>query len=119
MGERENRLQTERNVWLATTRPSGKPHLIPIWFVWQHGKFYICTQGDSVKVKNIQREPRVSVSLENGDQPAVAEGLAVIHPAPYPADIVAAFKQKFQWDITTDAGYTALIEITPHKWLRW
>ena len=36
----EARLQTERNIWLATTRPNGKPHLIPIWFVWLNERFY-------------------------------------------------------------------------------
>ncbi|MCP4418942.1 MAG: hypothetical protein GY805_20185 [Chloroflexi bacterium] len=31
--ELEARLLTERNIWLATVRPSCRPHLIPIWFI--------------------------------------------------------------------------------------
>jgi PPOX class probable F420-dependent enzyme len=117
------RLLTDRNVWLATVRPNGKPHLIPIWFVWHNARFYICTQGDSVKIKNIQANPRVSVSLEDGNKPAVAEGTAVLSKRPYPDDIAALFQQKYNWDINaesgTDAGYTRLIEIAPQKWLKW
>ena len=32
--ERDERLRTEANVWLATMRPDGRPHVSPIWFVW-------------------------------------------------------------------------------------
>lgn len=113
------RLFTERNIWLATVRPDGRPHLVPIWFVWVHERFYICTEGRSVKVKNIAANPRASAALEDGNRPIIAEGRAAILPRPYPGDVVAEFKQKYGWDIGTDGSYDALIELTPEKWLRW
>ena len=113
------RLLTDRNCWLATARPKGKPHLIPIWFVWHDSKFYICTEGKSVKVKNLQHAPHVSVSLEDGNKPIIAEGTATLSTAPYPAEIAALFKQKYDWDINTDSSYTTLITVTPEKWLKW
>ena len=48
------RLLTEKNIWLATVRPDGRPHLVPIWFISLNEKVYICTEGKSVKIKNIQ-----------------------------------------------------------------
>lgn len=113
------RLLTEKNIWLATVRPDGRPHLIPIWFVWLNEKFYICTESKSVKIKNIQANPRVSVALENGTQPAIAEGTARILQQPYPVGLLAAFKDKYEWDVTTDASYNVMVEITPAKWLKW
>ena len=113
------RLQTDRNVWLATVRPNGKPHLIPIWFVWHNDKFYICTEGSSVKIKNIQANPCVSVSLEDGNKPVLAEGTATLSERPYPDDVAALFQQKYNWNINTDTSYTNLIEIAPQKWLNW
>lgn len=113
------RLFTDRNVWFATTRPNGRPHLVPIWFIWHNDKFYICTQGDSVKIKNLRHSPRAVVSLEDGNKPLIAEGSVVMSNRPYPADIAADFKQKYDWDINTDAGYTTLIEVTVEKWLKW
>jgi F420H(2)-dependent biliverdin reductase len=112
------RLTTERNVWLATVRPSGKPHLVPIWFVWADDKFYICTQADSVKVKNLRANPHASLSLENGDKPVLCEGSAAFLDAFSPA-VLALFKAKYDWDIPTDNAYRAMIEITPAKWLKW
>jgi PPOX class probable F420-dependent enzyme len=113
------RLLTEKNIWLATVRPDGRPHLVPIWFIWLNEKVYICTEGKSVKIKNIQANPRVSVALENGSQPAIGEGTAVILQPPYAGDIIAEFKHKYDWDITQDASYNVLVEITPAKWLKW
>src|SRR5215207_9039705 len=90
------RLQTERNVWLATTRLNRKPHLIPIWFVWVEEKFYLCTSDEqSVKVRNLRANPRASVALEDGDKPLIAECSAQITEKPFPAAVVDAFRQKF------------------------
>lgn len=113
------RLQSERNIWLATTRPNGKPHLIPIWFVWVEERFYICTGGDSVKVRNLRADGRASVALEDGNRPLIAECTARLLEKPFPAAVMAAFQQKFNWDIRSDASYGALIELTPVKWLSW
>ena len=52
-----DRLATDPNIWLATTRADGQPHLTPIWFVWLHERVWICTSGRSVKA-------RVTVLLE-------------------------------------------------------
>jgi hypothetical protein len=116
----EIRLQSERNVWLATTRPNGKPHLIPIWFVWVDEKFYLCTSDEqSVKVRNLRANPRASVALEDGNQPLIAECTAQILEEPFPAAVVEAFRQKFDWDIANDDIYRLVLELTPVKWLSW
>ena len=110
----ERRLQTEQNLWLATVRPNGTPHLVPIWFVWVSGKIYLCTEADSVKVHNLRQNPHVSIALEDGTQPIMIEGLAQpIGTAPQP--VSEAFKKKYDWDITSDDTYTQVIEIEPTK----
>lgn len=104
-----DRLETARNIWLATVRPDGRPHLVPIWFVRVAGRWYICTGPASVKARNLQANPRVALALEDGDQPYVVEGRARL-VAPSPA-VAAAFQAKFDWDITADAEYGAVFEI--------
>jgi PPOX class probable F420-dependent enzyme len=110
----ERRLQTEQNLWLATVRPNGAPHLVPIWFVWVAGKIYLCSGADSVKVRNLKQDPRVSLALEDGTHPLVIEGLArLIGQAE--AAIIAEFQHKYDWDITSDETYTQVIEIEPKR----
>jgi F420H(2)-dependent biliverdin reductase len=116
----EQRLRTERNIWLATVRPAlrhavgqvsnGQPHLVPIWFVWHRQKIYICTELKSVKAQNIINNPQVAVSLEDGDKPIVIEGTAKpIEKAD--RTIVNEFQKKYDWNIETDRQYDQLIEI--------
>lgn len=108
----QTRLETERNLWLATVRPNQTPHLVPIWFVWANDKAYICTAAGSVKAKNIAQNPNVVFALENGDDPVLIEGTAQIIES-LPQNVVEAFQTKFDWNIQYDSTYTLVIEITP------
>lgn len=110
----QKRLETERNLWLATVRPNGAPHLVPIWFVWHENKAFLCTSENSRKAKNIANEPRVMFALEGGDDPVLIEGIARILEDT-PDEIVESFRHKFNWDITSDSTYNAVIEITPQR----
>jgi F420H(2)-dependent biliverdin reductase len=111
------RLLTARNIWMATVRPDGRPHLIPIWFVWINDRIYICTGLESVKARNLLTNSHVSVSLEDGNNPTVAECTAALLSKPYPDEVVRLFKSKYDWNILTDDEYGALFEFTPVKWL--
>lgn len=79
------------------------------------------TGARSVKTRNIAVTPTVSVALEDGNDPVVAEGTVVVHRDERPGDVVAAFADKYGWDITRpedpDVGTVVLWEITPTKWL--
>jgi hypothetical protein len=113
------RLSTEANIWLATTRPDGRPHLVPIWFVWHAEQFHILTIQTSVKAKNLLADPRASVALENGNQPVIAECTARRLDPPFAIELTEAFRHKYDWDITQDGEYNAMFALTPLKWLTW
>lgn len=111
------RLATEPIIWLATVRPSGRPHLVPLWFVWTGGGIYLCVAGASVKVRNLVANPVVALALESGSAPVVVEGQASLLARPWPDEVVTGFQQKYSWTITTDAEYDTLIVVTPQRWL--
>ncbi|MDX1524249.1 MAG: pyridoxamine 5'-phosphate oxidase family protein [Anaerolineae bacterium] len=117
--EIQHRLQTEANIWVATVRSDGRPHLTPVWFAWHAKKIYICIQGKSVKAKNFANNPKAALSLEDGSKVVICEGTATSLPLPWPAAVAAIFQEKHGWDITTDGDYDRLVEITPVKWLIW
>jgi len=115
------RVDDERIIWLATVRPNGRPHLTPIWYCFQNHRFWICTSGESVKTRNVQLNPNVSVSLEDGTRPLVAEGTVTVHQRPYPQLVIDAFIHKYDWDISRrddpDGTFDALLEVAVHRWL--
>jgi PPOX class probable F420-dependent enzyme len=116
-----HRLAHEPNLWLATVRPGGGPHLTPVWFVFVTGRFWIGTGATSVKVRNLRANPRVSVCLQDGNDPLVAEGRAELADRPFPATVVEAFRSKYDWDVTVDEdadmGSLVLVSVDVQRWL--
>ena len=116
-----DRLATERNIWMATTRPDGRPHLAPLWFTYVDDAVWIGTGAGSVRTANLRSNPRASIALEDGDAPITAEGVVTIHDTERPPAVVAAFAEKYDWDITldedADVGTVVLLEFRPTKWL--
>jgi hypothetical protein len=113
------RLDTAQNIWIASVRPDGRPHMTPVWFAWVGGKLYVSIDPDSVKNKNIAHNPRVALSLEDGLHPVICEGTAVPLDPPLPEEVLAVFLRKYDWDITQENQYHQVVEVTPHKWLAW
>ncbi|MEU7612856.1 pyridoxamine 5'-phosphate oxidase family protein [Micromonospora sp. NPDC049204] len=117
----ELRLAQERNVWLCTLRRDGSPHLTPVWFVYAAETWWIGCDSRSVKVRNILADPRVSLALEGGDAPVVAEGAARVHRGALPSAIVTVFASKYGgWDVSAQVspeGERVLLEIPVRRWL--
>ena len=72
----ERRLAGARNYWVATTRPDGRPHVMPVWGLWLDGGFAFCTDVASRKGRNLATRANVVVHLESGDDVVLLEGRA-------------------------------------------
>ncbi|TLS43363.1 pyridoxamine 5'-phosphate oxidase [Streptomyces montanus] len=115
-----DRLAQEKHAWLCTVRPDGSPHVTPVWFVFLQGSWWIGADGRSVKVRNVEKFSRVSLTLEDGRFPVVAEGEAVLHRGPFPKRITDAFAAKYGWDVSApreQGGGRVLLEVPVRRWL--
>jgi PPOX class probable F420-dependent enzyme len=67
---------------LATVRADGRPHIAPVWYdVDDDGSLVFNTGESTVKGRNILREPRVSLCVDDDRPPfsfVVVEGVAEI-----------------------------------------
>lgn len=54
---------------LATLMPDGSPHSVPVWVGLEGAHVAFLTSPDSRKARNIDRDPRVAISLTNRDGP--------------------------------------------------
>ncbi len=50
----------------ATLGPRGLPHVVPLWFVPDGLELRGWTYAKSQKAKNLEREPRATVAIEDG-----------------------------------------------------
>jgi PPOX class probable F420-dependent enzyme len=52
----------------ATLGPSGLPHMVPLWFVRRGDELIGWTYAKSQKAKNIERDARATLGVEDGVQ---------------------------------------------------
>lgn len=79
--ELEEYLRRPLVVTFTTIRPDGSPHVTPIWYEYDDGKFYCWVGSNTVKARNIRRDSRVSLCIATHDHPysyVIAEGMCEI-----------------------------------------
>ncbi|MGZ4174573.1 MAG: PPOX class F420-dependent oxidoreductase [Solirubrobacteraceae bacterium] len=54
---------------IATVMKSGAPHVMPIWFVLDGEDIVFTTGRDTVKGRNLRRDPRVSMVVDDQQPP--------------------------------------------------
>ena len=122
----KNHLENDLVVWLTTVRKDGTPQPAAVWFVWLDESFVIFTQPKAQKLKNIARNPQVSLHFNSdpdGDHVVVFFGRAVIDPTIGPSDRVREYVAKydaamkrinFTWpEVARD--YSVALRIVPEK----
>jgi hypothetical protein len=81
-------LAEERTLTCATAGPRGWPHLMPLWYVLREPpagepgqprapgpRLWAWTYGVSQKVRNMERDPRVTLQVEAGEEYHVLRGV--------------------------------------------
>ena len=61
----EERLRSDEMVWLSTVRPDGRPHSIPVWFLWESATLLIFSQPNTQKIRNLRKNPSVTLALDD------------------------------------------------------
>lgn len=116
----EARLGREMNIWLATVREDGRPHLVPMWFVWLGELLYVCTGKHSQKFNNLRDNQNVALALPDTGSVVIVEGEAHAADRATTETLAEYFYNKYEWDFRYDtAADWRLIEVTPHKIMAW
>ena len=111
---------------VATSGPTGKPHAMPVWYLWRDGKVLFHTGADSKKMRNLRKNDRISVVVDSKTAPykvAIIEGTARQLPG------VKALGREIAIHYLGEnmgAAYAArseevgaLVEVTPTKVISW
>lgn len=112
------RLESERNYWIATASADATPAASPVWGVWtDDDSFHFFTDPDSLKARNLERNPRAVVHAESGDDAIILEGtMERVQPS---AEVVRAYEEKYGVSPPSDAPDAAAYRLRPVKALAW
>ncbi len=58
------RLEQARNYWVATTRPDGRPHVVPVWGLWIDNAFYFGGVPTTRWARNVVMDSSVAAKGE-------------------------------------------------------
>ncbi len=72
----QERLERSHNYWMATTKPNGGPHVMPVWGIWVNSVFYFSTGRESRKAKNLTANPKCVVCTDRSNEAVILEGVA-------------------------------------------
>jgi general stress protein 26 len=63
-----NLLDGMKTVAVAAPAPNGDPLVAPMdgWFL--HGKFYVSSSGDAVRIRGLRKRPRASIAYFEGER---------------------------------------------------
>ena len=93
------RLTNARGYWLATTRPDGRPHVMPIWGVWIDDAYYFSSGTQSRKAKNLAANANCTIGVEPADEAIILEGVAeLIDDVELKKRFGELYTEKYKWD---------------------
>lgn len=124
----EEFLHPPRHAILGTKSMDGPPQLTSVWYLYEEGKFYVCAGLDTVKVRNLQRDPQTSICVD-GCYPdfrtvnAYGEAELLSMEEPYASDIRRRIILRYheseeearRYEESTQHLPSAVIVITPQR----
>jgi len=114
--ELDELLTNERTLRAATVSPDGRPHVVPLWFIWHDGAIWINSLRRSRRAHDVVAGSAVALCVDTGVEYGELRG-AVLYGSLEPANDVsdlsqvkAAFARKY-W------GMDAIPDLKSHEWL--
>lgn len=95
----EDLIRECRIFFIGTARPSGRPHMMPLWGVWSDGLFVFSTAITSVKSENLKKNPNITIGCGHGSKGFVLDGVARIVELDEVPDFVNAYRKKYDYKI--------------------
>ena len=127
------KLDGDQIAWLTTVRADGRPHSVPVWFLWHDGQLLTFSEPDTVKITNIRGNASVVMNLQatdDGGEVVILDGTAAVSGSDATAWIASvgeAYGRKYSaglkgLGLTLEqmaVKFSAVIEITPTRLSAW
>ena len=83
-GRQRRFVEKPRIARLATVGRDGAPLVTPVWYAFDDGAFLVLTDAGSQKHRNVERDPRVELCIDDERPPyhtVLVRGRATVEPA--------------------------------------
>jgi PPOX class probable F420-dependent enzyme len=124
----DHRLRGEPIIWLTTSSPAGRPHMAPMWFLWDGRTILLFSLPKTRKLRNIAANASVVLALQAADQGydvVIVEGHGTFIDDPLLNGAMPAFVEKYasvprRWPPEEWAQkFSRTIRVVPTKLTAW
>ena len=96
----DRQLRAGRSIWLATSRPDGRPMAAPVWYWWDGDAsppcVYFITARPTQKARNLATNDWVEAHLGDGDDVIMVRGRAsIVGDRAEQARVDAAYRDRY------------------------
>src|ERR1017187_1728274 len=126
-------LATERTCRVATARRDGRPHVAPLWFVWDGTSLWLNSVVRSQRWTDLARDPRIAVVVDAGVEYSELRGVELsgagvplrdvprtAPPDPRLAEPERLFADKYAGGVAAKPdGRHAWLRLSPEKLVSW
>lgn len=103
--EASERLKDAGTYWLATVRPDGLPHAVPLLAVWVDGALHFVANKTSRKARNIAHDSHCVITTHSGGVDLVLEGEAAkVRDDGKLERVAAVYASKYGWNPSVRDG---------------
>ena len=115
------RLEEATPYWVATTRPDGRPHVVPKDGLWVDDRFFFGGATDTVNHRNLGASGLAGVHVGDGTEAICVEGTAEWHLASdaEAAELASASRSKYGYAPPVDAYRSGVWRLTPARVIAW
>lgn len=105
------------DAWLATSSPSGEPHLIAASAWWDGGALVVATGTRSLTARNLDATGRARLALGTPDDVVMLDATseASVAVAEASAELRAGFSAAVGWDPLEEPGEWRFFRLVPRR----
>jgi PPOX class probable F420-dependent enzyme len=114
---------------VTSLRSDGSAHTVPVWYQYDDAKFYVFTPSLSVKIANLKRDRRLTISIASEDEPyryIVASGVAVLSVEQV-LDRGGAIASRYRGEagpafveaVNSEYGGVTIVMLAPKRLITW
>jgi hypothetical protein len=116
------RLEQAEQYWFATTRPDGRPHVVPLDGIWLDDRWYFGGDPRAVHQRNLDHNRQSAVHLPDPMAALIVEGTAefVTLPPDLARRLAAASRAKYPaYGVTPESYAGGVWRLRPSVALAW
>ena len=113
-------LERAQNYWVATVRPDGRPHVVPVEGLWIDDAWFYSGSKETVHYRSVAANPQAVMHLEEATKAFIVKGEVLPMDLAPPLATRLAMASREKYGYAPEAGeHVGVLKLSPRTVLAW